>query len=147
MENSNLTTKELATHFEFGRNWSGFSELIDESRVTQAVEGLERLAGSTALAGKSFLDIGCGSGLHSLAALQLGASRVLALDLDPHSVATARHVLSRFAADAECEVREQSVFTLDPQQLGVFDVVYAWGSLHHTGALHEAWHGVGIGTR
>ena len=37
--------KELATHFEFGRNWSGFADLIDESRITQAVQGLERLAG------------------------------------------------------------------------------------------------------
>ncbi len=131
--------KELATHFEFGRNWSEFSGLIDDARVRQAVEGLERLAGPGTIAGKTFLDIGCGSGIHSLAALQLGASRVLAVDLDPQSAATARQVLSRFAPHTLWEVREQSVFALDPAQTGVFDVVYAWGSLHHTGALHEAW--------
>jgi len=129
----------VRTHFEFGRNWSEFAELIDDARAAQARAGLERLAGRDALRGKTFLDIGCGSGIHSLAALELGAARVLAVDLDPKSVATSRAVLSRFCPDADWEVREQSVFDLDPQQLGVFDVVYAWGSLHHTGALHEAW--------
>jgi 2-polyprenyl-6-hydroxyphenyl methylase/3-demethylubiquinone-9 3-methyltransferase len=131
--------KELATHFEFGRNWAEFSGLIDEARVAQAVAGLQRLAGERTIAGKTVLDVGCGSGIHSLAALQLGASRVVAVDLDPHSVATTRQVLSRFAPHPQWEVREQSVFDLDPRQTGVFDVVYAWGSLHHTGALHEAW--------
>jgi 2-polyprenyl-6-hydroxyphenyl methylase/3-demethylubiquinone-9 3-methyltransferase len=131
--------KELETHFEFGRNWSEFSGLIDEARVAQAVAGLERLSGPGAIAGKTFLDIGCGSGIHSLAALQLGASRLVAVDLDPQSVATTRDVLTRFAPHTHWEVREQSVFNLDPHQLGTFDIVYAWGSLHHTGALHEAW--------
>lgn len=130
---------ELSTHFEFGRNWASYADLIDEGRIDEAVRGLERLAGKSGISGKSFLDIGCGSGLHALAALRLGASRVVAVDLDPQSVAAARQVLSRFAPDSKWEVFEQSVFALDPQRLGVFDVVYAWGSLHHTGALHEAW--------
>jgi 2-polyprenyl-6-hydroxyphenyl methylase/3-demethylubiquinone-9 3-methyltransferase len=131
--------RDLASHFEFGRNWSEYAELIDAQRIDQAIRGLERLAGRTALEGRSFLDIGCGSGLHSLAALHLGAARVLAVDLDPHSVATARQVLSQNAPEREWEVREKSVFDLDPQQLGTFDVVYAWGSLHHTGAMYDAW--------
>jgi 2-polyprenyl-6-hydroxyphenyl methylase/3-demethylubiquinone-9 3-methyltransferase len=131
--------KDLASHFEFGRNWSEYSELIDGERIDQAVRGLERLGGAGGLEGKSFLDIGCGSGLHSLSALRLRAARVVAVDLDPHSVATAKQVLSQYAPDRQWEVREQSVFDLDPQQLGQFDVVYAWGSLHHTGAMYDAW--------
>lgn len=134
-----MPTKDLASHFEFGRNWSEYSELIDAERIDQAVRGLERLAGPAGLEGQSFLDIGCGSGLHSLSALRLGAARVVALDLDPHSVATAKQVLSQYAPQSTWEVREQSVFDLDPQQLGQFDVVYAWGSLHHTGAMYDAW--------
>lgn len=130
---------ELSTHFEFGRNWSSYAGLIDDERVAEAVRGLERLAGAGAIAGKTFLDIGCGSGLHSLAALKLGASRVLAVDLDPHSVATTGQVLGRYAADKSWEVRERSVFALDSKELGEFDVVYAWGSLHHTGAMYDAW--------
>jgi len=132
-------TKELATHFEFGRNWTEYGELVDESRIAQAVQGLERLAEHSAIAGKTFLDVGCGSGVHSAAALRMGASRVMAVDLDPQSVSAARAVLTRFAPQGAWEVREQSVFALDPEQMGVFDVVYAWGSLHHTGALYEAW--------
>ena len=131
--------RDLASHFEFGRNWSGYAELIDADRIEQAVRGLERLAGRAAIDGKTFLDIGCGSGLHSLSALRLGAARVVAVDLDPHSVATAKQVLSQYAPEQRWEVREQSVFDLNPQQLAEFDVVYAWGSLHHTGAMYEAW--------
>ncbi len=63
----------------------------------------------------------------------------MAVDLDPQSVSAARAVLTRFAPQGPWEVREQSVFALDPSQIGVFDVVYAWGSLHHTGALYESW--------
>jgi SAM-dependent methyltransferase len=129
---------ELASHFEFGKNWSSYSGLIDDEKVAEAVRGLERLAGPGGLAGKSFLDIGCGSGLHSLAALRLGASRVVAVDLDPHSVATTRAVLEKHAGAAAWEAREQSVFTLSPDELGTFDVVYAWGSLHHTGDMYGA---------
>jgi 2-polyprenyl-6-hydroxyphenyl methylase/3-demethylubiquinone-9 3-methyltransferase len=47
------------------------------------------------LVGKRLLDIGCGSGIHSLAALRLDATEVLALDLDPDSVETTRAVLAR----------------------------------------------------
>src|SRR5580765_1148553 len=78
-----IPVSELSSHFEFGRNWSSYAGLIDDARVAEAVRGLERLAGPGGIAGKTFLDIGCGSGLHSLAALQLGASRVVAVDLDP----------------------------------------------------------------
>lgn len=130
---------ELSSHFDFGGNWTAYAALIDEARIMQAVEGLERLAGREAIAGRSFLDIGCGSGVHSLAALRLGASRVVAVDLDPRSVATAGEVLSRFAPQGTWEVHELSVFDLDPAKLGAFDVVYAWGSLHHTGAMYDAW--------
>ncbi len=31
-----------------------------------------------------------------------------------------------------------SVFELAPETSGAFDVVYSWGVLHHTGAMHEA---------
>ena len=73
-----VVMKDLASHFAFGRNWSEYAELIDTDRIDQAVRGLERLAGCSAIEGKSFLDIGCGSGLHSLSALRLGAARVVA---------------------------------------------------------------------
>ena len=67
--------KDLSTHFAFGRNWASYSTIIDDARVAQAEDGLAQLLGREGLAGKTFLDIGCGSGLHAVAAARLGAAR------------------------------------------------------------------------
>jgi SAM-dependent methyltransferase len=80
-------------HFQFGENWTYFARGLDDDAKRGAEEALARLAGSEALRAQSFLDIGCGSGLHALAALRLGASRVLVADLDPVSVRTTETVL------------------------------------------------------
>jgi 2-polyprenyl-6-hydroxyphenyl methylase/3-demethylubiquinone-9 3-methyltransferase len=84
------------------------------------------------------LDIGCGSGLHAAAAGRLGAARIVAVDLDPRSVETARAVLTRHAPLISAEVRQADIFDLGPETAGQFDVVYSWGVLHHTGAMGEA---------
>jgi SAM-dependent methyltransferase len=127
---------KLDTHFAFGKNWSSFARSVGEEQISDAVAGVQKLVGG--LSGARFLDIGCGSGLHSLAALRLGASEVVALDIDPDSVATARKVLSSYAPDARVRVEQESVFDLTPARLGTFDIVYSWGVLHHTGDLMRA---------
>jgi len=124
--------------FEFGKNWEQFSGLVDETRIADASNRLASLLRSNDLSGRSFLDIGCGSGLHSLAALRMGAARVVAIDLDPHSVATTRAVLERFAPGHRALVEEMSVFELVGKPFGEFDVVYSWGVLHHTGDMARA---------
>ena len=131
---------EPEARFEFGRNWRVFSAQIDEARVAEATQALRRLLGVESLAGRSFLDVGCGSGLHALAALRLGADRVEAVDLDPEAVATARDTLSRHAEGASWAVRQRDAFALSPETDGRFDVVYSWGVLHHSGDL---WRAVG----
>ena len=128
----------VETHFAFGKNWASYAALIGEREITEAERGLLKLLPKEALAGKRFLDIGCGSGLHSLAALRLGAGEVLAVDIDPDSVATTRAVLDRHAPQARYSVQESSVFDLDSARTGRFDVVYSWGVLHHTGDMHRA---------
>jgi len=50
---------------------------------------LEWLAGA-ALAGKTVLDYGCGSGLLAIAALRLGATRADAVDIDPQALVATR---------------------------------------------------------
>jgi len=129
---------DQATHFAFGKNWRDYAEKIDEARIAQAMLDLQRLCGRQDLHGKTFLDIGCGSGLHALAAVRLGAVRVLGVDIDPDSVAASKATFARFAHNAAAEFEVRSVFDMDPAQLGTFDVVYSWGVLHHTGDMIRA---------
>lgn len=133
---SDLT--KLDTHFAFGRNWASYAESITEVEITEAVAGLRRLLGGVDLAGLKFLDIGCGSGIHSLAALRLGAAEVVAIDFDPDSVATTRAVLERHAPSARHRVEQASVLDLQTATMKAFDVVYSWGVLHHTGDMKGA---------
>lgn len=87
----------------------------------------------------SFLDIGCGSGIHALAALRLGAAYVLAIDVDADAIQTTRSVLERYApSETIWQVQQESVFDLSPGRTGMFDVVYSWGVLHHTGDMCRA---------
>jgi 2-polyprenyl-6-hydroxyphenyl methylase/3-demethylubiquinone-9 3-methyltransferase len=124
--------------FRFGENWLDFSELINDTKIRESEARLASLVGVEPLKGKTFLDIGSGSGLHSLAALRLGVERVLAVDLDPQSVATTKGVLAKFWNGTNWAVEERSVFDLDPQRAGTYDVVYSWGVLHHTGDMQRA---------
>lgn len=125
------------SHFAFGRNWANYAHRVTEADIAESVAGLRRLAGGD-LTGKRFLDIGCGSGMQSLAALRLGAREVVALDVDPDSATTARRLLQLHAADRPWTVLEKSVFDLAANPLGTFDVVHSWGVLHHTGDMYRA---------
>lgn len=136
MTAENLT--DVESHFAFGENWADFATSVDEAAIREAEAGLERLVDKPDVAGRSFIDIGCGSGLHSLAAARFGAARLLAADIDPRSAATAKALLSKHASDSPWTVDTLSVFDMDPDQLGRFDIVYSWGVLHHTGNLDSA---------
>lgn len=127
---------DRSQHFEFGQNWADYALLVDEPRRQAAEENVRELAGD--VAGKTFLDIGSGSGLFSLAALRLGAARVMAVDLDENSVATTRKVLATADAADRWQAEQISVFDLSPDRHGTFDIVYSWGVLHHTGKMWDA---------
>jgi SAM-dependent methyltransferase len=137
----NVHSVEIAKgeRFEFGKNWSQFLSVLDESRIQEAVESLKDMLGVERLEGKTFLDIGSGSGLFSLAARRLGA-RVHSLDYDPQSVLCTAELRRRyFGNDDSWLVEEASVLDDEHMKsLGEFDVVYSWGVLHHTGALWRA---------
>ena len=125
--------------FEFGKNWQAFLRSVDEPRILAAEASLLSMLRCHDLAGRSFLDIGCGSGLFSLAARRQGA-RVHSFDFDAESVACARELRRRYAADAaEWTIEQGSVLDRDYlAALGTFDVVYSWGVLHHTGHMWDA---------
>jgi 2-polyprenyl-6-hydroxyphenyl methylase/3-demethylubiquinone-9 3-methyltransferase len=125
-------------HFAFGKNWASFADSLDSDQIDEAEKALRNLLSGASLRGRRFLDIGCGSGLHALAALRLGAAEVVAIDVDADSVATARAVLSRYAAASNWRVEHVDVLEIDPARFGTFDVVYSWGVLHHTGSMYPA---------
>jgi 2-polyprenyl-6-hydroxyphenyl methylase/3-demethylubiquinone-9 3-methyltransferase len=126
----------MGARFEFGENWARFLELLDDRRISDAEASLKEMLAVQHLRDQRFLDIGCGSGLFSLAARRLGAT-VHSFDYDPQSVACARELKRRyFPDDAAWRIETGSV--LDARflgNLGDFDVVYSWGVLHHTGAM------------
>lgn len=130
--------RQLGSHFDFGGNWSSYSGLIDEDRIRDAETALGKLVHAEDIVGKSFLDIGCGSGLHLLAASRLGAGRLVGIDIDPKSVVTAERVQNLFGQGVRGSIMRASVFDLSPEGIGQFDIVYSWGVLHHTGAMREA---------
>jgi len=125
--------------FSFGKNWASFLKTLDADRIDIAVASLRELLGVDSLQGRTFLDIGCGSGLFSLAARRLGA-RVTSFDFDADSVDCAQQLRARFdPAPENWTIQQGSALSFEFfQQLGKFDVVYAWGVLHHTGQMWQA---------
>jgi 2-polyprenyl-6-hydroxyphenyl methylase/3-demethylubiquinone-9 3-methyltransferase len=125
--------------FEFGKNWRRFLGQIDQARIEAARQSIAAKLKLSTLEGLTFLDIGCGSGLFSLAARQLGA-KVVSFDLDQNSVSCTQELKRRyFPNDPAWTVGQGSA--LDSaylRSLGSFDVVYSWGVLHHTGSMWEA---------
>lgn len=131
--------------FAFGRNWSRFLSVLTETRIRDAESSLRSMLEVADLRGKSFLDVGSGSGLFSLAARRLGA-KVSSFDYDPQSVMCARELRRRyFREDAHWHVEEGSVLNADYMAAkGQFDVVYSWGVLHHTGNMWQALENVSL---
>lgn len=134
---------ERGERFAFGKNWAAFLTTLDDSRIREAENSLRTHLGVTSLADRTFLDVGSGSGLFSLAARNLGA-RVTSFDFDPDSVACTRELRRRYWPD-DPDWRVESGSALDAdylRSLGTFDVVYSWGVLHHTGHMWDAIHNV-----
>ncbi len=138
---NNSALRASGPRFGFGQNWQSYAKVIDDCRIQEARASLRDMLAVERLTGKTFLDIGCGSGLFSLAARELGAT-VHSFDVDADSVQCTKDLRERygFGEDSGWVVEHGSI--LDHAYLSTlgthFDVVYAWGVLHHTGALWDA---------
>jgi len=126
--------------FSFGDNWEDYSKKISGDTFTVAKESVRNLLGG--IDGMTFIDIGCGSGLFSIAAAALGASFVYGIDKDPVSVKVSRENLEKIAVEENIDRKkvkfsEQSLFDLPDNEQ--YDIVYSWGVLHHTGRMYDAF--------
>lgn len=137
---SNNVQKSEDLRFGFGANWADYIDKnFSDERVEISRRHLLAFLKLEDLKSKTFLDIGCGSGLHSLAAWRSGAERVVSFDYDQHSVATTKKLHELSGSPKNWVIMQGSV--LDEafmDSLPKSDIVYSWGVLHHTGNMWEA---------
>lgn len=128
---------EDGKRFEFGSNWKNFLSQLNENQIEKAKLELVKWLGI--IDGKTFLDIGSGSGIHSLAARMLGA-KVFSFDYDDQSVECTKYLKEKFFPnDENWNVEQGSILDREyMSSLGEFDIVYSWGVLHHTGKMWQA---------
>jgi len=139
-EKGGLMSRVEEQRFEFGQNWHDFVQKnYDEERVAISKRHILKFMGRDDLAGLSILDIGCGSGLHSVAMLTAEAACLHGFDYDPESIKATRFIRGRARNAANWTVEQGSVLDeayLD--KLPLYDLVYSWGVLHHTGDVWRA---------
>ena len=142
MSQNNETNAEVPLHnrFGFGKNWTKFiNHYFSEERVESSINRFTDFTAIDNLSFLNFIDVGCGSGLHSLAALRLGAQRVTSFDIDPKAVAISKKLKVMEGNPFNWEINQGSI--LDSKfvsSLGNYDFVYSWGVLHHTGEVWKA---------
>ncbi len=132
MDNDQIT-------FSFGKNWESFLQSISEDQVQDALKDIEYWLGKEKVVDKTVLDIGSGSGIHSLAFYLLGAQSINSFDYDPFSVKTTETLWKKNKSPDNWRVFAGSILDMDfLKKLGTFDIVYSWGVLHHTGEIWNA---------
>ena len=142
---------DTEARFDVGRNWKAYSEkAITPARLEQARHDLDALLGEIPMTDRSFLDIGFGQGLTLLLAASRGA-QVVGCDVNP----LCADVLAQNQARYFPELAGRCIPVVVGSILDVpvvenlrgqsaqpdgraYDVVHAWGVLHHTGDLKRA---------
>ena len=125
--------------FEFGANWMRFLKVLNDDRINEAKKSMTGFMKLKDLKGKTFIDIGCGSGLFSYAAYLLKAKEITSIDIDPFSVKCAEPLHKKAKSPKNWKIAQASI--LDKKYisaLGQYDIVYSWGVLHHTGRMYES---------
>ncbi len=108
MQEDEFLTFREDERFPFGRNWTSFLKVLNDERIAEAERSLSERLGAESVAGATFLDIGSGSGIFSLAAMRLGARKVHSFDFDPDSVRCTQELRRRYYPDAAQWTVEQA---------------------------------------
>ena len=102
------------TKFSFGKNWIKYLESVDEDRIKIAKQLLTKFMGLDSLKNKTFIDIGCGSGLFSYCAHELGAKTVTSLDIDKDSIKCCQYMYNNANKPIPAEIRMVSIIVVSP---------------------------------
>jgi SAM-dependent methyltransferase len=109
---------------------------FDEKKLHQVIGNLTEFYRLDDFKGKSFLDLGSGAGIYSLAAQKLHADKVTSIDLFTDLTKSCR---DKYGKKENWEIDKGSILDKDfLNKLPKHDLVYCWGVVHHTGAMWNA---------
>ncbi len=120
---------ETLNNYYWHQAWNIFPNMATPGRVPVGVV-LERVGIPERLDGKRVLDVGAWNGCTSLECERRGAAEVVALSLEDPDQSGFNWLKSVVDAHKTSYVRG-SIYNLDPQELGTFDIVLCLGVLYH----------------
>ncbi|NQV31561.1 MAG: class I SAM-dependent methyltransferase [Phycisphaeraceae bacterium] len=125
--------------FSFGENWKDYLTTVSEEDITCSKRDIQEWLGTDFVAEKEIIDIGSGSGIHSLSFYMLGAKTLDSFDYDEHSVEATKTLWTQSKSPKHWRVSHGSILDDDyVMSLKKYDLVYSWGVLHHTGSMWKA---------
>lgn len=110
----------------YDRLWARHRPEYDACR-----EHLEAFFEDGEVRGKSVLDAGCGSGVFSVIFMKKGAARVVGVDASEKAIETGEALKKERGAEG-VDFMKADMLEL-PFEDASFDIVWAWGTVHHTG--------------
>jgi 2-polyprenyl-3-methyl-5-hydroxy-6-metoxy-1,4-benzoquinol methylase len=137
-ENSNASSKNGTISFSFGENWKSYIGSMPKDAIERAMADHRKWMEDSEVAEKSVLDIGCGSGIHSLIFQLRGAAKVVSVDLDPKSIEATKIIWRSGGSPKSWRAYQASILAYHEAFREKYDIVYSWGVIHHTGEMWKA---------